>query len=523
MINMMYLVLTALLALNVSAEILNAFQLIDNSLIKTTKNIETKNTAVYDKFEAFMAVPASAAKAKEWKDKADNVKSLTEKLLKYVTDKNNEIVLASDGTLELYKEHGIGGIAHKDDNNTPAEIMILKGGGNEFKGKLNKYRDELIAIIDASTKGKNPEIIQNGESIKKTLMSIFDTKDVEGHEGDIVPWDVANFEHMPLAAVVTLFDKFATDIRNAESDVINFCIGQVEAGTWKFNKLEAIVNSPTNYVMIGGEYKAEVFIAASDSTQKPNILAGGRHLRIENGKGIYTGGTGSAGVKKWGGVIRLKSPVTGDTVEYKYNSEYQVVVPSVSVSPTKMNVFYIGVRNPVDVTAAGVPVERLKVSMSGGGGGKIVKSGKGYIVTVRSVTGKNNLAKINVTADGKSLGTKKFRCKRVPDPSATIGSDRKNWKGGVMAQSRLIALGRVNATMENFDFDLRFKVTSYTILTNIGGFDETIQIRGNTISPQAKNLIRKAKRKSRVIFEQIKAKGPDGTQRKLNDIVIKLR
>lgn len=92
-----------------------------------------------------------------------------------------------------------------------------------------------------------------------------------------------------------------------------------------------------------------------------------------------------------------------------------------------------------------------------------------------------------------------------------------------MAQSTLVALGRVNATMENFDFDLRFSITGYTILTNIDGFDETIKVRGSTISPQAKVLIRKAKRKSRVIFEQIKARGPDGTVRKLNDIVIKLR
>lgn len=364
MINMMYLVLTALLALNVSAEILNAFQLIDDSLIKTTKNLETKNTAVYDKFEAFMTVPASAAKAKEWKEKADKVKTLTEELLKHIKVKQNEIVLTSDGTTDLYEKEGLGGVAKKDDANTPAEIMILKGGGIEFKDKLNKYKDELIAIIKASVKGKNPQIVQYGESIINTLESVFDTKDIDG---GAVPWEVANFEHMPLAAVITLFDKFATDIRNAESDVINFCVGQVDAGTWKFNKIEAIVNSPTNYVMVGGEYKAEVFIAASDSTQEPSILVGGRKIKIDNGKGMYVGGTGSAGVKNWGGVIRLKSPVTGDTVEYAFKSEYQVVVPSVSVSPTKMNVFYIGVNNPVDITAAGVPADKLSVRMSGGG------------------------------------------------------------------------------------------------------------------------------------------------------------
>ncbi len=512
MINMMYLVLTALLALNVSAEILNAFILIDDSLVKTTKNLETKNNAVYDKFEVFMQDPASAAKAKEWKERADKVKVTTDELLKFIKDKKLEIVLAAESVTKPYEENGVAGIQKKDDNNTPAEIMILKGGGKEFKDKINKHKADLTKLIQEAIKGKKAEIVQNGESIIKTLDAIFDTKDIVGNGGQVIPWESANFEHMPLAAVITIFDKFATDIRNVESDVINFCIAQVDAGTWKFNKIEAIVNSPTNYVMVGGEYKAEVFIAASDSTQAPSILVGGRRIKVENGKGMYSGGTGSPGEKSWGGVIRLQSPVTGDTVEYAFKSQYQVVVPGISVSPTKMNVFYAGVDNPVDVTASGVPAELIKVSMSGGG--SIIKSGNGYIVRVKKSGG---TVKVNVTADGKNLGTKVFRCKRVPDPVATIGGQSE----GAMNRSKITSYGSIRATMKDFDFDLKFNITGYTILITVGGFDEMVKVKGSKFTPQVKQLIKKAKKNSRIIFEGIKAKGPDGTTRKLNNIVLK--
>ncbi|MEA2043605.1 MAG: gliding motility protein GldM [Bacteroidota bacterium] len=517
MINMMYLVLTALLALNVSAEILNAFQLIDESLLKTTKNVETKNEAVYAKLEAFMADSTSAIKAKEWNDKAKQVGKMSDELIEFISKKQNEIVLAAEGETTLYEKEGIAGIGKKDDANTPAEIMILKGGAKEFKEHLNKYRDDLISLIEESMKGKGTTTVQSGKATINTLKSGFNTEPLAGGEGkEAVPWEVANFEHMPLAAVITMLDKFATDIRNAESDVINFCLSQVDAGSWKFNKIEAIVNSPTNYVMQGGEYTAKVFIAASDSTQEPQIFVGERRLKVENGKGIYTGSTATPGIKSWGGVIKLESPVTGQMVEFKYKSEYQVVVPSVSVSPTKMNVFYVGVDNPVDITAAGVPADKLQATISNG---SIRRSGSGYVVRVRQFVD----AVVRVTADGRSLGSKRFRVRKVPDPSAVIGTNTRNWKGGKMNKTTLVALRGIRAEMENFEFDLKFRIKEFTVTCNINGFDESAKSKSGRFTPQQKTIMRKAERGSRVILESVKASGPDGTVRRLNDIVLKLR
>ena len=193
-----------------------------------------------------------------------------------------------------------------------------------------------------------------------------------------------------------------------------------------------------------------------------------------------------------------------------------VAKPSYAVSASKMNVFYIGVDNPVDITAAGVPADKLSATISNG---SISKTSNGYVVRVKRF-GK---ATVRVTADGRSLGSKEFRVKKVPDPVAVIGSDKNNWKGGVMPKTTLTALRGIRAVMENFDFNLKFNIVSFNITCNINGFDESAKSKSGTITSQQKNIIRKAERRSRVIIEDVRAKGPDGTIRKLNDIVLKLR
>jgi gliding motility-associated protein GldM len=269
--------------------------------------------------------------------------------------------------------------------------------------------------------------------------------------------------------------------------------------------------------LVGEKYQSQIFIAAYDSTQNPEVILDDKtSLPIQNGMGIFNGNTGSPGMKSYNGIVNLKFP-SGEVKPYKFHGEYQVAVPSVSVSPTKMNVFYIGVDNPVDITAAGVAADKVNASISGGTISKA--STGGYIVRVRTP----GTVSISVTAEGKSLGKKDFRCKTVPDPVATLGSDKTNWKGGIIDKSTITALSGINATMENFDFELSFNITQFVVSATIEGFDEEYKSTSRAFTPQQKQLMKKVAKNKKVIIEQVKAMGPDGTSRKLNDLVFKLR
>lgn len=513
MIGMMYLVLTALLALNVSAEILNAFVLIDNSLRKTVDNFSAKNDKVYAEFEK--AFQENQSKTKPWKDKADKVKKSSQELIGLMSNIKEELTKGDPGGQKFVEEKfSTINIQKKDENNVPSEIMIFKGRGAELKTKIDAFHADMLALIDAKE--------QKG-ALAQGIGATLNTDPIKDEEGNELNWDLANFKGMPMVAVVTVLSKMQNDIKNVETDMITYLLSKIDAGSFKFNKIEAIVNSPSNYVLVGGKYEAKVFIAASDSTQDPQILVNGvGKLPVTSGKGVFSGGTGSVGLKQWGGVIKMISPATKDTLEFPFKSEYTVAEASISVSPTKMNVFYIGVANPVDITASGVPADKVQASINSGTL-KQIKAGS-YEVFVKQ-TGKVSINVSFKTEDGqtKNLGSKEFRVKTVPDPIATIGSDPINKKGGLIGMNLLLAQSGVKAELENFDFDLRFDVTNFVVSATIRGFEEEAKSSSNAFTAAQKDLIRKAGIGKKVYIEDVMAKGPDGTIRKLGALSFKLK
>jgi len=503
MIGMMYLVLTALLALNVSSEVLNAFILIDNSLRTTTENSEKKNNNVYTEFAN--AMEESPKAVKEWKEKADGVKVKSDKLFNYIDTLKQLIVTTADGP-----EGRADSIQSKDDTNIPGQIMITekvdgKNRATLLKDEMDEFRLSLLELV-----GKDSSLYK---PIVTSINNNLNTADIKAVDGGKKAWQTANFDNLPLAGVVTLMSKMQADIRNAEADILGYLFGKISAGSFKFNKVEAIVNSPTNYVLVGQPYIAEVFIAASDSTVDPIIkLSGGSKLKVVKGKGMYTGGTGSAGTKSWGGVIEMKHPETGKILTYPFNSEYTVGAAQLVVSPTKMNVFYIGVDNPVDVSVPGIDPNKIQARISSG---SIRRKGNSYVVKVKKV-GK---VRVSATADGKSMGSKEFRVKRVPDPVAKVGGKKR----GKVSKNWLTAQSGVKADLENFDFALRYKVTSFTISATIKGYEEEARSNGARFTAQQKQLIKKIPNKRKVLISDIKAKGPDGTTRNLGAISFKLK
>lgn len=517
MINIMYLILTALLAMNVSAEILNAFVLVNDSLIKTEGGINAKNDDVYASFDSKFA--ANPKKIAPWRDKALLVNKSSKDLIDYIDTLRNRILYDAGENVALYldaKEGGTKVIQNKKDKESPIHTMLEdKSEGKAraliLKDKIAGFKQEIKKIF----KG-----VEKSENMLASMEENLNTEDIKSEGGDMKTWEHTNFEQLPLVAVITMLTKLKTDVLNTESEAINNLYGQVDAKSYKFTDLNAIVKPEKGYLLTGEKYKAEIFVGASDKNLKPEIILdnGNKVDSFVDGKGMYEAVAGGYGIHTLKGKIIVNKPGSTEKDSFPFETEYQVAAPSVSVSPTKMNVFYIGVDNPVEITAAGTPADKVAASMTSGTIRKV--SGSNYIVRVKRA-GKT---KVNVSAGGRGLGSKEFRVKSLPNPITTIGAKSSPFfKGGNIPKSTLLALSGINATMENFEFDLRFNITQFIVTCNIGGFDESQKAKGRNFTGAQKAIIRKAKRNKRVIIEGVRAKGPDGKTRKINDLVLKLK
>ncbi len=534
MIGMMYLVLTALLALNVSKEAVEAFKVVDESLTETTAINVERNKLVYDDFNSKAA--SNPQKAGPWRDKAMQVKQRADEMYDYIQNLKLEIVRTAEGDKSdaIEGKNIIVENIHKiDENNVPSQIMIganMNGKAYDLHHALDDYRNFLLDIIG----NKNNNV---AESIKRTL----NTSETTDPGGEKVSWEIHNFHTLPLIAVVTILSKLQSDVRNTEGQALNYLYGQIEAKDFKVNKLEPFVYATSNYVMKGGAYHAEVFIAATDTTTTPQVLVGpyktiknpdgtfkyvmtGSYKKLpvnKSGRGIYEVPANSTGDKKWGGLIRIKSP-SGDTISYPFEAQYTVAAPNVVVSPTAMNVFYVGVDNPVDISVPGVGSDKISATMTNG----IIKRGRtkkfrGSWIVRPKIPGKTAQVRVTASINGKKISFPgiPFRVKRVPDPVAKVAGK----KGGSVSKATLAAQSVVLAEMENFDFDLKFKVTSFRMSVVIKGFTYDEISGSNRLTPKQKGFINQMRRGQRVIFDDIKAVGPDNTTRKLNPIIFTIQ
>lgn len=507
MIGMMYLVLTAMLALNVSKDILEAFVLVDESLTVTTENFTEKNKLIYKDFD--QAYASNKNKVKPWKDKADSVRKEADDLYNLLNSLKTRIVKRVEGdSLAIVKNKvQTGKIKTKDNMDVAGQIMLGEhnnGEGKKLKEKIILFRNHLLSMVDKKDVG----VI---DAINKNL----DTKDPEAVEGEKRTWENYHFEHLPLIAVTTIMSKLQSDVRNAESEVTRYLYNRIESGSFKFNKLEPTIIANSNYILKGNEYQAEIFLAAFDTTQTPNIIVDGKALPITNGRGIYKVSAGSPGNRKWGGIIQMKS-TDGTIIEKPFKAEYQVAEATAVISPTKMNVFYLGVDNPVSVSVSGIPGDKIFPSITNG---SIQKVGNTYVVRPRQT----GMATVTVTAeiDGKkkSMGSMDFKVKEIPPPIPKVAGR----KFGSIDRNTLLAQMIVLADLENFDFDAKFVVTEFTVSAAIGGFTQDVTVKSNKITDAQKNIIRSAQKGSRVLFTGIRAVGPDGKARDLTDIVFKIQ
>jgi len=522
MIGMMYLVLTALLALNVSKEIINAFIVIENGLSNTNANSDAKNAFIYKAFEK--AKMNDEKKAGPLYKKALDAQRMSKEMVTYLRQLRAEMVSQVEGVdIKVADTMNLMRVGKPDDYDQPTNFMIGDDPGNvtgkakELKAKLQKYQQDLRALLPKDA------VVD---------LAMLDTKDQYSSENEkMISWEWYNFYHIPIVAAAAQLKRIENDVRNAEGSVVNELFNEISASDFKFDKLQARVVAPSSYILAGEEYKAEVFVAASSSTQNPTVILGVEYdstakkpvgngdsssVKVDGGIGTYTVKTGSEGLQKWGGVIKVKKP--DNTFEYyPFKSEYMVARPAAAVSPDKMNVFYIGVDNPISVSAAGVAPENLVVNCSGG---SLSGSRGKYIVRVNSGT------EATVSVGGRfgdkttSMGSFKFRVKRVPDPVCYVGSIKGD---GVMSKAEVANIRGIFAKMENFDFDLKFDVVSWVFSMNVNGVFVEEKASGPGVTGAISRLLASAKGGTKLLIEQVNVKGPDGSTRKIPGCTIKVR
>ncbi len=538
MISMMYLVLTALLALNVSKEILDAFLIVNKSMETTNESIAAKVDESYAKFEGQYNL--NKTKVGPYWEKAQEIQKSASEFLEYLDYLKYKLVEVAErkDSLEVmslyYDDTIINGkqrkvldlhrVPTKDKYNETTNYMVRPGDVGEayvLSAKMKTFRDVVLGAMGL------PE-----DSDRIGLQTNGDYRNADGMKQN---WEMHNFYHTILAADITIVNKIIAEVRSAQFNSLNYLYSQVSEKDFKFDNVAAEVIPTSTYVFKGQKYEAKVIVAAYDSKTalESRVLQGvdevteanmNRATMVKGEDGIIKleFNTNAEGLQRYAGEIIMRDPVTGETKLYDYKGEYIVAPPALTVAPLKMNVFYIGVDNPVSISSPGLPQEKIRPVISTGILKKDPKSNDWIVRIDKKPTGKS-IATVSATAeiDGKvlQLGSSEFRVKRVPDPIAKIAGQT----GGSIDKNVLLSAGAIIPDMEDFNFDLYFVVNSYTFATIINGDFIPKNIRGNQFTPEVVNLIKNGKAKQKFFFENIQSQGPDGTIRALNPVNLELK
>jgi gliding motility-associated protein GldM len=498
MINLMYLVLTALLALNVSAEILNAFKTVERSLITTNTTINESTETILESFEDKLEEPESREKAAKWMPKAQQAVALTAALNQYINALRDTIMKEAD-----FDPKRKGDSTFKEDNQDIAtRLMVERGKGKDLLAKLTQYKKDMISIDDSL-----------GKEIANLLKQInLDPPPTKSKANS--SWEAAYFRMVPTVAATTMLAKFQNDIKTSENRVVSLFHEQVGAVRVRFNRFVAITSQNSNYLMPGQDLEIQAGIGAFSTEAVPTVSIGGQALPInENGVAVYKTKTSGIGEKSVAVNINYRDQ-DGNPQTVTKVVKYTVGQSSTAIALPEMNVLYIGYPNKITVSGGGVGAEKISINVSGGGASTQKTANGEWIVNVSQQT---NDCIINAIADGKNIGALSFRVRQMPEPVATIGGKKS---GDYVNAGTLAAQSGVGAFIENFPLNLKYSVTKFKVVgADANGDIITANCQGNSFNNQAKDIIKNLRSGDIITFEDIYCVGPDGKSRKLPSLL----
>lgn len=552
MIGMMYLVLTALLALNVSADILDAFAIVNDGLEKTNASVESKIEDYYNIFE--QQYSRQPEKAQIYWDKANEIRVKTDEIINYIEKEikvplvietenitEQELLASKDSKKSLIRnvdkinpenrrvfyEFDLNNIGAKDKYDAATNFMINQGNATILKEKIQQYRTFVVSTVeDAGIANYNKYVglltdyDLNGDKIIYT-----------DNDGQELSWENKNFEHIILTAEIAILNKIVGEIQTTEYDAITALFKQIGSSDFKFESVKARVIQKSDFIIKGQNYEAEIFIAAADTSKAFDVKyfmgtddynkAKGEPVKLNSkeGKVILSFPATTVGVQKYAGRIEIPRP-DGTMAFYDFNESFQVAPPSVTVAPINMMVMYEELQNPISVSAPGFTSDDITINVEGGKYTKGATNGD-YFVEVNKGA---KLVKVHVSAkddNGKmvDMGYQEFRVKMVPDPVVKIG----DITGGKVDKEVLLSIGRVMAVMKDFDFkDFNYTVDSYTVSTYRGTFIDK-QNKGPKFNDEVIALISNAQTGQRIQFQDICVKSPKGEIRNVGSINVQIK
>ncbi len=505
MINLMYIVLTAMLALNVSSDVLNGFKQVEESLSRSKATVSQRNDALYQQLADFNE--KNPEKGGVWYNESLVLREQTTQLYDYIESLKVTIVKKADG-----KDGDVNNIQNQDDLEAASNVMLAPatGQGARLRGMIGDYRNYICGLMPDDAKRA---------AVEDILSTTITTKNGQISNAS---WESTLFENMPVIAAVTILTKIQNDVMYVENITLNTLITNIDATDVRVNKLNAFVIPNSKNIMRGSKYTANIVLAAIDTTQVPDVYINGNKLNRNDG--IYEVTCGTTGTFDFSGYLEV-SLGDGTTTQHPFASSYTVVEPTATVSATMMNVMYAGISNPVSISVPGVPNNAVQATMSNG---TLTRTDEGWDARPANV-GEDAVITVTATIDGttQTVAAHTFRVRRLPDPTPYIpytdaNGQTQHYKGGKpFSKGLLRSATTLGAAIDDGLLNVAFEVTSFEIVT----FDQMgnallEKSEGANFSKRQNDAINRLSRGKRFYISNIKAIGPDGVTRDLSPIEV---
>lgn len=481
MINLMYLVFIAMLAMNVSKEVISGFGLMNEKFESSNVNSIQSNEQMLG------ALDAKAAEAKgefaTASQTAHKVKVITDNFYNYIASLKEQ---ATKG-YEVDPETGKLPYEEMDKGDNIDDWFTGEGytkKGNEIIATINQYKADMKSALGGDKKYA---------AIIKEVEDKFDVSDVKNKEGLKDKFLAYHFKGFPAIATVAKLSTWQNDINKAESDVYSAALGKAAVAAASYSNYQAIVVLDKNAYFQGEQVTGKVVLGRYDENTKPTGFSGPG--KIVNGQAVISLTAGGVGEQNIAGQFTFAED--GKTIPLPFKGKY-VVVPkpnSATISADKMNVVYRGVSNPISVSFAGISDKDVNASAPG-----LSKVGNGkYVMNPQG----GNEVVINVTAklpNGQPVSDRKvFRIKGIPGPTGTIRGEM----GIVKGPKSNLEIATIGAKLEDFDFDVNLDVVGFNL--KVTG-QPTVVVQGDKLNAQCKSVLSKAGRGDQVTISEIKTK-----------------
>ncbi len=512
MVGMMYLVLLAMLAMNASKDLLNAFIFLEDGIDVTTKNFNSTNKSIYSKITTAAASGADVA-IKAQRNAIDIEKSANK--LFYEIEKFKSDIIEIGGGLDEDTGVPIG----KDNQDIGAEYLVVKGHGLELKEKVSSFKSQLTSLV-------NPQ----DTSIISGIVKLLATPPHIDYEGVESPWENGISEYLPLAAVTANLTNLQSYIRNSESQILTYLLENIGVNEMKVNKINATSIAQSGYILQGDEYTANIFLAASDTTADPIVTIGDydtayfnqtgnikfigetKDLPVSGGIAKFKLQADETGNHNWGGVMKVPHPNPkrkGEFLTYPFVNHYTVAAPSAVISSDQLNIMYIGLGNEISISAPGMKSDDLVVTASNGC--KVTPRGNGKFIFKPSKGGRINIT-VSASMNGhtKVISQQIWKSQRLPKPEISV----PGLKYGKMSRSTLKTIlqnvGVKPIYGPSFPISTKPKIVSIKAEFNKGGnINEDPMNKSGKATTRVLNQVRSLRR-GHVVTIYMKAKGADG-------------